>query len=103
VNIHSRYFSSKLSHCFNCYPDLDLVLQKVMVMPAQRVPMRTIREILRLKLHAQLSTRQVNRSLRVSVRMVAKVMKKAQALSLDWTAIQTLDCNPPILDRRNHS
>ena len=44
-----------------------------------------------LKLHAQLSTRQVNRSLRVSVGMVAKVMKKAQVLSLDWTAIQTLD------------
>lgn len=60
-------------------------------MPAQRIPMRTIREILRLKLHAQLSTRQVNRSLRVSVGMVAKVMKKAQVLSLDWTAIQTLD------------
>jgi hypothetical protein len=61
-----------------------------MVMQAQRIPMRTIREILRLKLHPQLSTLQVNRCLRVSVEMVVKVMKKAQVLSLDWKAIKTL-------------
>lgn len=60
-------------------------------MPAKRTSMRQLREILRLKLQADLSIRQIQRSLRVSVGGISNVLNKAQALSLDWSAIEKMD------------
>ena len=53
--------------------------------------MRQLREILRLKLQADLSIRQIQRSLRVSVGGISNVLNKAQALSLDWSSIAQMD------------
>jgi hypothetical protein len=53
--------------------------------------MRKLRDILRLKLQANLSTRQINRSLRISVGLVSKTLKKAKVLNLDWPAVEALD------------
>jgi len=53
--------------------------------------MRKLREILRLRLTAQLSMRQIKASLRVSVGAIQKVISQAEALGLDWPAIEKLD------------
>jgi hypothetical protein len=53
--------------------------------------MRQLREILRLRLHADLSMRQIKSSLRVSLGAVQKVCSKAQAQNLRWEAIEKLD------------
>ena len=60
-------------------------------MPAKRISMRQLREILRLRLQANLSIRQIQRSLRVSVGGISNVLNKAQSLSLDWPAIEQID------------
>lgn len=60
-------------------------------MPTKRLSMRQLREILRLRLHANLSVRQINRSLRVSIGAVSNVLQKAQAIDLTWPAIEKLD------------
>ncbi len=60
-------------------------------MPTKRLSMRQLREILRLRLQANLSVRQIHRSLRVSVGAVSKVLTQAQALSLHWPAIEQMD------------
>ena len=53
--------------------------------------MRKLREILRLRLSAQLSMRQIRDSLRLSLGAVQKVTTRARELGLDWEAIQKLD------------
>ncbi len=53
--------------------------------------MRKLREILRLRLTAQLSMRQIRDSLRLSLGAVQKITSKAQELGLDWEAIERLD------------
>ncbi len=53
--------------------------------------MRQLRELLRLRLHAGLSMRQIKDSLRVSLGVVQKVISKAQTQELDWAAIEALD------------
>ncbi|MCP4994029.1 MAG: transposase, partial [Gammaproteobacteria bacterium] len=53
--------------------------------------MRKLREILRLRLSAQLSMRQIRDSLRLSLGAVQKVTSKAHELGLDWEAIEKLD------------
>ena len=60
-------------------------------MPSQRSSMRKLRDILRLKLHCDLSIRQINRSLRISVGLVSKIVKAAHALGLDWSAVEAMD------------
>ena len=60
-------------------------------MPTKRLPMRQLREILRLHLHSQLGVRQIHRTLRVSVGSVSKIIKQAHELQLDWLAICQLD------------
>lgn len=52
--------------------------------------MRQLREILRLRLCAGLTIRQIHRSLRVSVGGVQKVVHRAAELELDWETIVTL-------------
>ena len=53
--------------------------------------MRKLREILRLRLSAQLSMRQIRDSLRLSLGSVQKITRKAGELNLDWDAIEKLD------------
>ena len=60
-------------------------------MPTKRITMRKLRDILRLRLQAQLSLRQIKDSLRLSLGAVQKVASKAQALQLDWQAVERLN------------
>lgn len=60
-------------------------------MPNKRLSMRQLREILRLRLQADLSVRQIQRSLRVSVGAVSKVLSKASELGIDWMTVDALD------------
>ncbi|WP_191905863.1 hypothetical protein [Nitrincola iocasae] len=60
-------------------------------MTRQRTSMRKLREILRLRLHAGLSVRQVRDSLRVSVGAIQKVTSSAEQQDLNWETICTLD------------
>lgn len=53
--------------------------------------MRKLREILRLRLTAELSMRQIKASLRLSLGAVQKVISQAESLELDWPAIEKLD------------
>ena len=59
-------------------------------MANKRLPMRNIRETLRLRLVAGLSIRQISRSTRSSVRAVQKIIARAAALELDSKAIELL-------------
>ena len=60
-------------------------------MPTKRLPMRQLREILRLHLHSQLGVRQIHRTLSISVGSVSKIVKQAHEQQLDWRAICQLD------------
>lgn len=60
-------------------------------MPAQRITMRKLREVLRLRLHADLSMRQIRDSLKLSVGAIQNVTRKAEELGLDWPTIEQLD------------
>ena len=53
--------------------------------------MRQLREVLRLRLHAQLSLRQIRDSLKLSLGAIQKVISKADELSLTWDAIEKLN------------
>lgn len=53
--------------------------------------MRKLREILRLRLCAELSLRQIKDSQRVSLGVVQKLIHQADALKLNWSAIDQLD------------
>jgi len=59
-------------------------------MPTRRLPMRKLREILRLKCEAGLSNRAASRSLQISSSAVSKVMTRARRTGLTWEAAQTL-------------
>lgn len=60
-------------------------------MPNKRITMRNIREILRLRLVAGLSVRQINRSTRISVGSVQKLLSKANELMLTWELVEPLN------------
>jgi len=60
-------------------------------MSAKRIAMRKIREILRLRLEAGLSVRQIHASAKVSVGAIQKLLKKADELSLNWPLPAELD------------
>jgi len=53
--------------------------------------MRQLRDILRLRLDAGLSIRQIKNSLRISLGAVQKITSRAKALQLDWPAIEQLN------------
>ena len=59
-------------------------------MPNKRITMRNIREILRLRLVAGLSVRQIHRSARISVGAIQKLLSKATALAVIWPQVETL-------------
>lgn len=60
-------------------------------MPAQRLAMRQIKEVLRLKWAGGLSDRQIAHSLSVSRPTVAEYVRRAQAAGLSWPLPATLD------------
>ena len=60
-------------------------------MPTKRLPMRQLRETLRLYLHSQIGVRQIHRTLHISVGSVSKIIKQAHERQLDWMAICQLD------------
>ena len=53
--------------------------------------MRQLRELLHLRLQAELSMRQIKDSLRISLGAVQKVISQAEAQGLSWAAIEQLD------------
>lgn len=53
--------------------------------------MRKLREILRLGLQAKLAIRPIQRSLRISVGAIQKVLSKTKELELSWDTVQQLD------------
>ncbi len=53
--------------------------------------MRKLREILKQRLHGELSMRQIRDALRLSLGAVQKVLSKADELGLNWEAIEQLD------------
>lgn len=53
--------------------------------------MRQLREVLRLRLHAQLSLRQIKNSLHLSLGVIQKVTSKAKQLELSWEKVEVLD------------
>lgn len=60
-------------------------------MPAQRLSMRQVREVLRLKWACGLSDRKIAQSLRVSRPTVAEYVRRAQAAGLSWPLPEPLD------------
>lgn len=60
-------------------------------MPTKRISMRKLREILRLRLQGELTLRQINSSLRLSLGVVQKVTRQAEELKLDWPSIEKLN------------
>ena len=53
-------------------------------MPAPRIPMRHIKDVLRLRFHAGLSIRQIQASTRLSVGAIQKLLKQAERLGIGW-------------------
>jgi transposase len=53
--------------------------------------MRQLREILRLRLHARLSLRQIRDSLKLSLGAIQKAVRQAEDIGLHWEAIEQLD------------
>ena len=60
-------------------------------MPAKRMPMRKIREVLRLRLEAGLSIRQISASTKTSVGSIQKLLSRANALEIAWPLPEELD------------
>jgi hypothetical protein len=60
-------------------------------MAAQRTTMRKIREILRLRLAAGLSIRQISQSTKASVGAIQKLLARAAKLELGWPLSDDLD------------
>ncbi|PSJ40098.1 IS21 family transposase [Zobellella endophytica] len=60
-------------------------------MPAKRITMRKIRDVLRLRLAAGLSIRQIKDSTKISVGAIQKLLRKADELGLAWPLPDELD------------
>jgi len=57
-------------------------------MPKQQLSLRMIKDVIRLKWHAQLSHAQIATTLKISKGVVAKYVGLASAAGLDWHAVQ---------------
>ena len=53
--------------------------------------MRQLRTLLRLRLQADLSLRQIKNGLRLSLGAIQKVTSQARSLGLDWATVEALD------------
>lgn len=62
-------------------------------MPAQRITMRKIRDVLRLSLSSGLSIREISGSTKLSVGGIQKLLVRAAALGLEWPLPDDLDDN----------
>jgi transposase len=60
-------------------------------MPAKRITMRNIREVLRLRFAAKLSLRQIRASTKISLGTIQKLVTRAEELRLDWPLPAELD------------
>ena len=60
-------------------------------MPAQRLSMRQVTEVLRLKWGCGLSNRKIAQSLQISRPTVAEYVRRAQAAGLSWPLPDSLD------------
>lgn len=60
-------------------------------MARERLPMRKIREILRLKWEQHRSNRETARSLGVSTGVVSKTVNRAKIKGLDWASVEAMD------------
>jgi transposase len=60
-------------------------------MPAERMIMRKLKEVLRLKLHCGLTHRQIEGAVGVSIGAVSKYCALAERAGLDWAALEALD------------
>jgi len=67
-------------------------------MPQQRMDIRMIKDILRLKFQGGLSHERIAQSLSISKGAVAKYLSLAGAAGLDW--VSTVDLDEAVLDRR---
>jgi len=67
-------------------------------MPQQRMDIRMIKDILRLKLQGGLSHERIAQSLSISKGAVAKYLSLAGAAGLDW--VSTVDLDEAVLERR---
>lgn len=66
-------------------------------MPAERISMRKIREVLRLKYECQLSKRQISQSCRLGRTSVTRCLEKAAAAGLSWPLPN--ECDDEALER----
>lgn len=57
-------------------------------MPTERLPMRQIKEVLRLKLDCGLANRQIARSLHIARSSIADYLRRAQGTGLAWPEVQ---------------
>jgi transposase len=78
-------------------------------MPAARSSMRKIKEVLRLKYESELSCRQIAASLKLSVGVISKYTKAAEAAALSWPLPDGMDdatleaqLFPPAASAREH-
>ena len=53
-------------------------------MPAKRITMRKIRDVIRLRYSGELSVRQISRSTKISVGSIQKLLAKAKELDVTW-------------------
>lgn len=60
-------------------------------MPPERLPMRKIREVRRLRWQLKLTVREVARGVGVSVGVAQKIGARAAAAGLAWEAVEGLD------------
>ncbi len=60
-------------------------------MPVERISMRTIKEVLRLKHSAHLSHRQIARSLKIGTGVVTKYLAAAARAQLTWPLPEAMD------------
>lgn len=60
-------------------------------MPARRITMRKLRDVLRLRLVGGLSIREINRSTKISIGSIQKLLAQTQALGLTWPLPEDLD------------
>ena len=62
-------------------------------MAAKRTTMRKLRDVLRLRLEAGLSYRQINASTKASIGAIQKALTRAEELGLTWPLPPELDDN----------